>query len=188
MSCVIGLVTEDGVLLGSDSGASDGNIIVSSNQSKLFVREVLGTHGQKIRIGIGAVGSIKAGMVLAHKFSPPDILDAKPDEYVMAELVPVIEKLFRENGVIDEKCAQHSDGTMLLVAVLNNLYYVGEDFGVISNSNGYDAIGSARELALGAICALLQVDTPPKMTVEVALNAAAMLTAFVEYPFEIRKI
>lgn len=177
MSCVVGLITRHNkVILAADSQSSDGIIKVKSAISKIVVRGVT----KSAEIAIGCVGGLKIGNFARYIL---DIPEANPfidvigkdrtlinseyeliDRYIAGTFVPHFSKSYidycRETASTFESI---EDG--LLIGLLGRLYYVDSTFGIHVSTESFEAIGSARDLAYGALstCELFGIDDPYKM-------------------------
>lgn len=148
MSCVIGLVTKDGVLLASDSAASDGNILIGSAIPKVFVID--GNKNTHQPIGFGITGVLQALPALRFGLKMPVQPREMPsDHYVINDLGLAIRNAMHESGAYDS--IQAGGGCDVLLAYGGNLYFADSNGTIVRPSRGYDAVGSGREVALGAL-------------------------------------
>ena len=126
---------------------------------------------------------------VGYHFTIPEIPDKSyledPAKYVITELVPALKKACEKVG-LERDTSMHDVGNLLLVAFMSNIFYIGEEFGVVSSMDGYDAIGSGREVALGAMYVARSNGMEDYNVMHMGLSAAEHLTAYVKKPFEIK--
>jgi len=191
MSCVIGLVTKDGVIVGWDTAASDGNVIIQNSFPKVIIRDVglLPKSDKKPqaqrKIGIGISGSVKYGHAVAHFLEVPEHdLGDSAHEYVIKKFVPAFRKaLAEESGKSSVSCDDTT--SCLLVAFMGRVFFMDQDLSPVENTAGYDSIGSGREIALGSLHTSGVLDIEDVARVNYALNAAGDLTVFVKEPYRL---
>lgn len=177
MTCIVGLETEDGAVLGGDSAAAGSNHIHQAENEKVF--RVPGGAG------VGYTTSFRMGQILKRDFeySPPrneNLIDN-----FIEEAIPEVREFFDEAGYLKEDSKRESGG-IFLVAAKGKLLKVQKGFGVIRSSRGYDAIGSGFKQALGSLHTTENFDVNPKQRVEMALEAAAHSGKSVSPPFTIK--
>lgn len=144
MSGVIGLVTQTGVLLAAESCATDGSVTITLGEEKIVkVYSPLG-----VPIGLAYSGPICVGGALRYDLKIPE---EEPfpdvDEYVYKHLRPAL------RAAIQEERPSDSD-MQIIIAVGGNLYNMDPDYAVFKCGLGYHAIGTAKEIGLGALYAL----------------------------------
>ena len=188
MSCVIGLVTDEGILFASDTAASDGNIIIPKQDDKLIKRftDVEGPTGVRIDIGFGVVGSMKMNTALQYHLAIPPISEDEPvNKYVHTKLVPAMGVAFECARLTVNGCTSDSSNNLALLGIGGKLYMIGDDLDIVSCGLGYDAIGSGREIALGSLFTSKHLETGNSLyRARTAVEAAASLTAFVSMPMK----
>lgn len=183
MSCVIGLVTEDSVLMAADSSVCDGNIIVANGFPK--ISEMYTPSGA---MAIGMVGAPLPSQVIHSFLIPPqNIILKNPDKYIIEYVVPQIRRLLIEHNAYDK---EERDRTSGLIGLAGNLYYIDGHMSVLKSTSGYEAIGSGREVALGSLytTGILVDKLDPDERILAALQAADNLTAFVDGPYQMVEV
>lgn len=180
MSCVIGLVTELGVLFGADSAANDGNILIPNRYAKIEKREVqIWSCGDTtVDFLIGTCGSPQVGSVIRNYLKIPRIINpSEMDRFIEYEFVHEL-RVAMEN-------ADHEKGDdEFLIGVDGKLYFIDTNLGIVRTMRGYDAIGSAREVALGAMYAAEPFAENPRRHIDIGLSACSDLTIHVCPPYE----
>jgi len=166
MTCIAGVITpHKKIVMAADSGNNDGfgAYTILKNQKKIFQ-----TPNGMI---IGVAGSSRIGQILNHDFDPPTDKHKDPFLYLLKEFVPALkEKLQEENLVDDHKMKYDSS---LLIGYKGRLFRLGEDYDIVESNDNYDAIGSGRYDARGALYALKQTKTLScEKMVKIAISAA----------------
>jgi ATP-dependent protease HslVU (ClpYQ) peptidase subunit len=111
---------------------------------------------------LGAAGDVRAINILHHAFTPPtppsNLKGKKLDAFITNKFIPVLRETFEKQGyATPEREASHiaqHDSTVLVV-IHGVVYVLDGDYAWCSDSNGYYAIGSGGDYALGALHILL---------------------------------
>lgn len=182
MTCIAGIVAEDGVYIGGDSAGADSswNLIIRADE-KVFL------NGDFI---FGFTSSFRMGQILRFGFTPPKRhQDTDVYEYMVTSFVDSIRTRFRESGYISENRCQEIGGTFL-VGYENRLFQIDSDFQVAETLAGYDAVGCGQNSALGALYAIQKFGGfgDPEKAIEMALEASECFSAGVRRPFNIKKL
>jgi len=158
MTCIVGIVASNGVVLASDSLGSGGGRKQEYATAKLITLEaaeqVTDLEYKKIQIGLGYTSSFRMGDILKHLFTPPLVKkDVDIENYMVSEFVPAIISCFDDHHyTMTEKGKK--EGGNFLVAIKGRLFEVQEDFSVLETTMGFAAIGSGEAVAVGALYAL----------------------------------
>lgn len=179
MTCIVGLVHKGEVWMGGDS-ASNGNWItrISSLPKVFMVHDML----------IGITGNWRLAQLLQyHLPAELDAWDGAEDymQYLVLTFVPAVRKLFKEEGFSKEDNNQQSYYGAYMIGHAGQLYTVESNYQVVQHVDGYTAVGSGAELALGALYVLGEKTAADKR-IEMALEAAAYFSNGVERPFHIQ--
>ena len=164
MTCIVGMRTKTGVLLGGDTQGTSNRDAVDRLDPKVF--------GLGRDMAVGFTSSYRMGQIIRFNLEPPTCPaghDAYP--WVVREFIPAIRDVFKEHGyqhVLNERA---TGGTFLL-AVGNRLFKVGDDFQVAERADPFDACGAGEDYALGALHALGRYEMSPHERLTEALNAA----------------
>lgn len=170
MTCVVGLVTNNGVYMGADRAATNswGNTWVM-NQPKIF---------HKYNCLMGFAGDFRAGQILQYNLITPN-KKPKTDahEWCVTSLVPDLQNVFEEHAYMAE------DENCFLVALENRLFCIGSDFAVFEVTRNYLTIGDGGAYADGVLSVIDQSD--PEHAITKALEAAEANCGTVLRPFDI---
>lgn len=185
MTCVVGLQRDGVVYIGADSQGTSHNIKQTRTDPKVF------TKGPFI---IGISGSFRYGQILRFKFEPPPHHPPDKDdyEYMATDFVDAATESLDNGGFLTTKDgvkntdAENSYG-YALIGYKGKLYYFGQDLQIGIVSDGYDAIGSGFQVALGAMWVLTQRKLKPEDAITLALQAASELNTTVGPPYIILK-
>lgn len=177
MTCVVGLVNKGRLYMGVDSAAVSGWTRRTSELSKVFRR------GPFL---IGYTTSFRMGQLLEHELAvPPQQAGVSDMSYMVSTFIESARKLFKERGFTQIESNKEKGG-QFLVGFKGTLYSVESDFQVGHMSDGYDAVGSGSDFALGAMAALERL--PPQRRVRRALEIAAHFSMGVCGPFHIKSM
>src|SRR5882762_132876 len=182
MTCIVGLVADETVYIGSDSLGTDEN-----------GKTLISTYGKIIRIGdflIGKAGSIRMGQILQYSFKPPeynsDEYDPRKDTiscYMATLFVEEMKACFEKYALKDD------DRGVILVGFKRRLFYISaHNYQIEEDVCGYNAIGCATDIALGSLYTTEGVaDWLPGSRVKMALEASEKHNAHVRGPFIIEE-
>lgn len=181
MTCIVGLEHDGHVTIGGDSGGSAGEQIQIMANPKVF------RLGEMI---IGYTWSFRMGQILQYAEDlPKEIKSQSNHEFLVTEFVPYIRRLMKEAGWLTVKDSKE-EGGQFLVGIRGELYEVDSNFAVLRTKDGFNAIGSGSQYALGVMYVLKykvnqysDIIEPPRYMVELALDAAAKYSHGVEGPF-----
>ena len=87
-----------------------------------------------------------------------------------------------------KKNSDREEGGRFLVGVRGVLYTVYEDYQVGRAADGFAAVGSGEEPALGALFATQDIGLGPRRRVRIALAAAERFSAGVRAPFVVKSL
>lgn len=181
MTCIAGLVHGTDVWIGGDSAGSNAAFIMTRKDPKVF------------RVGdmlMGCCGSFRMAQLLRCTFEPP----AHPDDmaverYLVGPFIDAVRRLFKDGGAAtSDKEAER--GTFFLLAYRGGLYRIEHDYHVGQAADGYDAIGSGADVALGALHALAATGARlgSQERIRVALEASERSSPSVRGPFVVERL
>lgn len=139
MTCIVGLrCADDSLVVAADSYAGDEVLRFRFVGTKVFERQ---------GFLFGFAGTLGVGKTLQHAFTPPVHKKAEKsaESYMYRDFVDGVKEFFPK------------EPQALIVAYCGKLWEVssyGDEIEVFEPLDGYFAIGSGRELALGALRAL----------------------------------
>ena len=178
MTCVVGSIDGQSVILGADSaaiGAGSGSEIYTPPEPKVFVCG---------RYVIGVCGSYRVGQVLRYQAELPEpATSADLRSFLIRELIPAIGDLLEAKGVVGSSRACLGHKVSMLLGYDGQLWHVSPDLTVLPEVE-FGAIGSGRLRAYAALHALKAARVQPaQRRLELALEAAATYTATVRPPW-----
>jgi len=174
MTCIVGLVHKEKVIIGGDSAGSNGYDVVIRKDPKVF------RNGPFV---IGCTSSFRMIQILRFGLKPPKI---KGDlyRYMCTAFVDAVRKAFEAGGYLQKATAGDEQGGCFIVGVNGRLFVIESDFQVGEPMGGFASVGCGDRFALGSMFAT--PDLPPKKRVKTALKAAAKFSTGVEGPFLIK--
>jgi len=177
MTCVIGLVEKARVYIGVDSAAVSGWTRRETSVRKVFRR------GPFL---VGYTTSFRMGQLLEHQLKVPKQASGAADmAYMVNQFIEAARKLLKERGFSKVE-ANNESGGQFLVGYRGRLYSIESDFQVGEMSEGFDAVGSGSEFALGAMKALERL--PPGRRIRRSLEIAAHFNMGVCPPFYVKSM
>jgi len=174
MTCIVGLKTESGVVLGGDRAGIDGElnrIIIA--QPKVFQ---LGPYL------IGYTTSFRMGQILQYHLRLPVPDEDPPFQHMVQQFVPSARACLLDHGFASQQNNQTTGGEFL-VAYRNQLYTIEANFQVTETVDDYAAVGCGARYALGSL--FTTGGMVPELRVRLALQTAAHFSAGVLPPFDI---
>lgn len=177
MTCIVGIKTPSGVLLGGDTQGSGGYDKRDRLDGKVFS---LGKHR---RVAFGFTTSYRMGQIIRYHLTLPD-LDADADEYEWAvtKFVPAARAAFKEHGYQKIENSREEAGTFLL-AVRGRLFTIYDDLQVAEHDAPFAACGCGEDYAIGALHVMEKMKGAPRWKVRMALEAAARFSSGVGRKF-----
>lgn len=194
MTCCIGLVEQSSkrVLIGVDSVGSNGWTNTARLDSKLF---------RKGSFLIAFTTSFRMGQILRYHLDTKEVYlpkesnnPADEDElykFMVSMFVPAVRECLKSNGFAEKQNEVESGGTFL-VAVRGRLFVIYDDYQVAESADGFSAIGSGCQIALGAMYASGQTQGreahSPNERIGIALKAAEYYCTSVRGPFTVQSV
>lgn len=179
MTCIIGLEHNNKVYLGCDSLSIEGWNSQISAYDKIFKR------GEFL---FGVAGYPRVGQILNYSLPITPQLETQDDmAYLSSIFVKVVRECFKENeiGSTDDN-GSHYGFSSVIFGYRKKVYLLDSNFQIINFTEGYTAIGSGKDLALGAMYVLK--DLQPKQRILKALEASAYFNIGVSKPFKVMSI
>lgn len=171
MTCVVGLITDSGLMFGADS------LVTTESGSKLTLldKKVFLKNGMLF----GFCGDLRFGQLVKHRFNPPSPGRNKDIEvFIHTKFVPDLQKFFADVGHLKID----SGSFELMVGIHKSIFTISEDFAVVETPNRYQAIGSGADYALGVMYATKGISSPAQR-ITLALEAASSFCQTVAKPF-----
>jgi ATP-dependent protease HslVU (ClpYQ) peptidase subunit len=178
MTCIAGLTEGGRVYIAGDSaGSNDWHQLTLRLDKKVFRRE-------ELNMIFGCCGSYRMTQLLHHAFAPP--LPAPEEEdlehYMATTFIDAVRSCFAEGGFAKKK-QEREKGGFFLVGLRGRLFRVESDYQVGESLDGYAAIGSGGNIALGALFVTRHLDLSPEKRLTLALEAAQHHITSVRAPF-----
>lgn len=134
---------------------------------------------------IGYTSSFRMGQILRWSFTPPEPPEGDLlDRFMCTTWIDAVRKGLRDGGWA-KKDAEREEGGIFLVGVGGRLFVVEADYQVGEHVDGYAAVGSGDQLAMGALAATAGLDLEPEKRVLAALEAAERHNIGVRGPFHL---
>ena len=142
MTCIVGIETENNVLLASDSIATDNFTKSIIDRPKLFKRN---------DILFGHVGSFRFSDILEFNINyPENINNFPPREFLVRLVIPIIKESLKFAGFSKISNNTETGGTAFL-AYRNQLFTMQEDFSILRYTRRYGSIGAGCYHAMGSL-------------------------------------
>lgn len=176
MTCIVAIAHDGHVTMGGDSAGVSGYDLQLLAEPKIFRNRGL---------LIGYTTSFRMGQLLQYEMTPP-LRDPADDDmaYIVRRLIPVIRTLLSEHGFASKYNNVEQGGSFLL-GYRGGVYGIHSDYQVARTRDGFDAVGSGTQVALGAMHATAEMGLDPARRIALALAAAERFTATVRGPFEL---
>lgn len=178
MTCIIGLEHDGKVYIGGDAAGSDGSRIVTMVEPKVFRRG---------RFLIGYTTSFRMGQLLEHTLKPPAWSErdwaGNLHGFMVARFIPAVRACLAEGGFLKTSEDVIKGGTFL-VGYRGRLFAVESDMQVGRVADGFYAVGSGSDIALGSMHTTRDV-LDPRRRITLALEAAEHFATGVAGPFTI---
>jgi hypothetical protein len=185
MTCIVGLVDDERVVMGADSfGGADGCPGSTLKNPKI------------VRIGglaIGYTSSYRLGQLLQYGFSPPAVDDRDIEEYLVSRFVPSLRAHLKEHGWSTVENGREEAGG-LLIACRGRLFRMQAEYEMIEEACGYGAVGCGATLAFGSLHTSGVAVTEgadwltPEVRVRLALDASAAFDQHVAAPYTVMAV
>lgn len=174
MTCIVGIETDQGVIIGGDSAGVAGWSITVRADQKVFTRD---------GYTFGFTSSFRMGQILRYDAELPiPNCHQNLDAFMVSWFIPAIRTALTDGGYTTIRNNNEEGGTFL-VGIRGRLYSVESDFQIGRARGGYMAVGCGDDLALGSLHSTTHLE--PRARVLAALKAAAAHSAGVCAPFKI---
>lgn len=171
MTCVVGLITELGLMFGADS------LVTTESGSKLTLldKKVF----VKNNILFGFCGDLRFGQLIKHRFTPPSPGRNKDIEsFIYTKFLPDLQRFLGDAGY-----SKIDPGSFeLMVGVHRSIFVISDDLAVVETPTRYQAIGSGADFALGVMYATKSISSPTQR-ITLALEASSQFSQTVAKPF-----
>ncbi len=177
MTCIVGLIDNNKLYMGSDSRVTTGHIL-PVNDSKILIRE---------NMLIGISGDVRYSNIIEHYLNIPyhrnDVLTM---EYICTDFITSLRTIIEEQKFSEErnKVSSVPNDSMILIGYKNKLYSIWGDYSVVEFYDYY-AIGSGGSYAVGSLETTRNMNLDPKKRIELALESACKFSVWCAPPFNI---
>lgn len=167
---------------------SDSRIVSVSENGTASAITHLGNNSSKVAQNgpylLGAAGDVRAINILHHAFQPPtppnNLKGKKLDEFITVKFIPALRETFEKQGYATPEregahIAEHE--SIILVVIHGIIYVIDGDYSWCADSNGYYAIGSGGDFALGALHVLMNRKKGVNIQLAKAIATKAIATA-----------
>lgn len=179
MTCIVGIETSTGVLLGADSVNSSGWTTQVKADSKIW---------RKSDVGYGLSGSPRMGQLIRYRFEAPEWnATTNLSRFMATDFVDALRDVLKAGGHAEKENEKERTDSSFLVAIRGEVFHVQGDYQTTRYAQGFAAIGSGQLLALGALHATQDLDNP-KARVRLALEAASEFSGNVGPPFHFLEV
>ncbi len=150
MTCVVGLIGDECMVMGADSAGVAGSDLTIRKDPKVFtIRQKNGPDAL-----LGFCGSFRMGQILMSLELPEDKSTGEGSDthwrFLVNKVVPVIRKMLKEGGY--SRVANNTEtGGNFLLAYRGGMYEFDSDFQVGEPTTSYAAVGAGASYALGAL-------------------------------------
>lgn len=177
MTCIVGVEHKGRVWLGGDSAASDTYTINTRAEPKVWI------SGE---FAFGFCDSFRFGALLRYSFKPAPV-QHPIEKYWVTKFIPELRKVFKEDVDLRPEEDGKYPSIEFLIGLRGKLYCFHPDYQIARARDGFQAIGSGGEVAMGALYATKNLLQPRERLI-CSLTAAERYTTFVRAPFTIVKI
>ena len=146
------------VVLGDSRIVGDSKIYSHPDMVKVV------TNGNYL---VGVAGDVRALQVVLHTWKPPVLLAKDKNnifQFMVNKVAPSLKQLLADAGLLDSKSPDKDFEINIIVGLNGQLFEIDSDFAVSRNSDGYYAIGTGGDYALGALYA----GVTPEQAAEIA--------------------
>ncbi|WP_220791668.1 Ntn hydrolase family protein [Gluconacetobacter dulcium] len=178
MTCIVGYMENDKVIIGADSLGSNGHSKTIYVESKAFI------NGPMI---IGYTTSFRMGQILEYHLVIPEQLSSQTDmAFMVMSFVPAVRHTLSTHGFTPASEKDADAGVQFLVGYKGQLYEISSDFQVSKTVDPFASVGSGYQFALGSLASTQELDIPVSDKVRIALEVAERYTTTVSGPFNYR--
>jgi ATP-dependent protease HslVU (ClpYQ) peptidase subunit len=172
MTCIVGIETVDGVLIGGDSAGVSGWTVHTRADQKVF------RNGPAI---FGFTSSFRMGQILRYHLTVPEPVEKDLDRYMATSFITAVRSALKDEGFAEVKNNQEQGGTFL-VGIRKTLYFVDGDYQIGRSTDHYAACGVGADIALGSLYSTKGIKIP-RERLRRALTAAEHFSIGVTRPF-----
>lgn len=178
MTCIVGLKTEDGIIIAGDSALSNGDTVRKINGAKVFRR------GQFV---IGCCDSLRVLQLVNFKLNIPPLGKKELYKYMVTDFVDAMRKCFKMSGAARKENEEEEVSGVFVIGIKDRLFIVNADYAVEECNDGFAVVGSGEEYASGSLYSTIG-DSDGEKRVILALETASYFCKSVSPPYTILKV
>jgi ATP-dependent protease HslVU (ClpYQ) peptidase subunit len=169
MTTLVGITSNDFVVMAADSQITDGDQRIISTDTPKIV--------ETGKFLIGLTGDSRPGDILAYAWKAPLYRGEDPVKFMGAKVLPSISLAFKENNYeVDNKEMNFS----FLIAFNGNLFSIGGDLSFNTSERGLFAAGSGGNYALGYLYSLPPKNYNKLLTASVVAKEAVRIASLLD--------
>lgn len=151
MTCIVGMEVEGKVVIVGDVQGTGHNSKIHHTQSKVFERSGM---------IFGYTTSYRFGQIIEHSINKICVPFNEKDIYpwLVSEFVTHCSQVLKSSG--------YDTGGTCLIGISGQLWRMEGDFSVLRSVEGFDAVGSGCEFALGCMTTTLNMINKNTLTIE----------------------
>lgn len=178
MTAIAGIVDDGHVYIGADSAATGGTRQTVRRDAKVF------RNGPVL---IAVTGSARMGQVLQYVLSVPKRHSSTGIMlYLVTDFINAVRSAYKEAGCASKDKEEEGSLGSFLLGVEGHLFQIYSDYQIAEAVDGFYALGSGGDVALGALHATKGIE--PRKRLRMALGAAERFDSAVRRPFKILKL
>ena len=172
MTTVIAVKHDKGVTFAADSQVTDVN--------RPFVHSEMTKMVDGGRYVMGMAGELTAMQAIEHRWTIP-MPSARSTlslfKFAITKIIPSLREFIDEAKLFSDK-QKESDATLfsILLAIDGTLLEIDDDYGVAMRDDGFHAIGSGSDYAIGALCAGADIGRALEIAALNDINTSAPFT------------
>lgn len=164
MTCIAALKHEGKIYLASDCQTSYGGTSFTNSSGKVF---------KKGGMIIGISGCSRFSKIFRYNFNIPEHSNSIDDmEYLNSVFVDSLRELCNKKEHSTVTSSKSETGSITIIGYNGNIYTLACDYDVSIFDQGYKAVGSGKDLAMGALYATEGLDMQPEKRLELAVKSA----------------
>lgn len=176
MTCIVGIVNGQKVIIGGDRQGSAGYAKTNRIDKKVFKR------GEFV---FGFTSSYRMGQLIQYKMSIPKFSEGQDlMEYMVCDFVENLRSTLKGGGFTAIENNEEIGGHFL-VGVRGRLFHIQGDFQVSESDDKFDSVGSGEDNALGSMKTAIDYgETDPYKILKSGLDSAHYFNAGVGGEFD----
>lgn len=195
MTCIAGVVVDGHVVMGGDRSlaALITYPLTTTTFPKIMLKQVDGfdplARKRTRKMIIGSSGDLRMHQVIQYEFElPVHERDKSTTDYMAGVFVPALRNCLIETGVLlNDRGMMRTESAEVMIGYAGRIFRTGHYMPTMERIEGYEAIGTGREIGLGVFHALRN-EPSARLQVEAVLEASAHHLPSVSGPFDFLEI